>query len=188
MELGLIDVAKTYPQIQIEMRYATTRNFTQSVLYDSDRCYLRREVAERLAHTHQQLEKDGFGLKIWDAYRPKSVQYKLWEVFPDDRYVAHPDEGSVHSRGAAVDLTLVDAQGRELPMPTHFDDFTEKAHHGYPHLPTAMLANRERLKTAMTHAGFLPIPNEWWHYNDPEWTRYDLLDVSLGELEASQKF
>ena len=107
---------------------------------------------------------------------------------PDERYVARPLRrdgrpvaGSQHNRGAAVDVTLVDASGRPLPMPTGFDDFSARAHRGAPGIPPAAQANAARLEAAMTAEGFEPFPTEWWHFDAPGWQGYELLDVPLDE-------
>ncbi len=178
----LVDVQQVIPDIVVDLKYATTDNFTGQVLYEVPRCFLRRATAERLARVQARLRKQGLGLKIWDGYRPRSVQWKMWKLVPDSRYVADPRKGSRHNRGAAVDVTLVDSTGRELEMPTGFDDFTEKAHRDYQGCSETARRNRALLEAAMTAEGFVPLPTEWWHFDDPEWRKYELLDVSLSEL------
>jgi zinc D-Ala-D-Ala dipeptidase len=166
-------------KIRVEMRYASEDNFTHKRLYAAARCLLRREAAAALALVQQDLAKDGLGLKVFDCYRPLSVQKVLWSIVPDERYVANPQKGSRHNRGAAVDLTLVDARGRELPMPTAFDDFTDKAHRDYMDLPAEVLRNRARLEAAMKRRGFQPFATEWWHFDFRGWEQYPLLDEPL---------
>jgi len=178
----LVDVQQVIPDIVVDLKYATADNFTGQVLYEVPRCFLRRATAERLARVQARLRKQGLGLKIWDGYRPRSVQWKMWKLVPDSRYVADPRKGSRHNRGAAVDVTLVDSTGRELEMPTGFDDFTEKAHRDYQGCSETARRNRALLEAAMTAEGFVPLPTEWWHFDDPEWRKYELLDVSLSEL------
>ena len=178
----LVEVKQVVPDIVVDLKYATTDNFTGQVLYDVPRCFLRRATAERLARVQARLRKLGLGLKIWDGYRPRSVQWKMWKLVPDPRYVADPHRGSRHNRGAAVDVTLVDSTGRELEMPTGFDDFTEKAHRDYQGASATALRNRALLEQVMTAEGFVPLPTEWWHFDDPDWRKYDLLDVPLSEL------
>jgi D-alanyl-D-alanine dipeptidase len=178
----LVLVSDLDPTIVIDLKYATEDNFVGEVLYDTSLCYLRKSVAERLVRVQKRLRKNGLGLKIWDAYRPLSVQWKMWELVPDPRYVADPRIGSRHNRGAAVDVTLVDAQGRELVMPTGFDDFSEKAHRNYMDLPDSVLQRRALLEAAMTAEGFLPLPTEWWHFDAPGWEKYPVLDVDLKEV------
>ena len=179
----LVDVTRLAGGIAVELRYATANNFTRHVIYPpSARCYLRAPVAARLAAVHRLLQARGLGLKVYDCYRPRSAQQILWDLVPDERYVASPKSGSRHNRGAAVDLTLIDKSGHELPMPTPYDDFTVKAHRDYQALPAAALRNRETLAQAMREQGFIPLPTEWWHFDDPDSARYPLTDVGFDEL------
>lgn len=179
-EPALLNIKDVAPGIVVEMRYATTDNFTGKVLYPAAECVLCEPAALRLAAVQKTLQKRGLGLKVWDCYRPVSVQWKLWETVPDARYVADPKKGSRHNRGASVDLTLVDAQGRELEMPTAFDEFSEKAHRTYDDLPAHVLRNRQILQDAMEAEGFVGLPTEWWHFDDPLWARFALRDEPLG--------
>jgi D-alanyl-D-alanine dipeptidase len=178
----LVDVHALHPKIRFDLRYATPTNFTKRVIYPVARCFLRRAVAERLAQVQDDLARDGLGLKVFDCYRPLSAQRLLWSLVPDERYVANPAQGSRHNRGAAVDLTLVTASGAALPMPTDFDDFSERAHRGFAGLDEAPRRNRERLERAMTAHGFVPLATEWWHFDAPDWADYRLLDVDLRTL------
>jgi D-alanyl-D-alanine dipeptidase len=123
------------------------------------------------------LEKRRLGLKIYDAYRPVSVQKIFWELLPDTRFVADPKVGSKHNRGTAVDVTLVDQLGRDLPMPTPYDEFSERAHATYRGCAPEEGENRDLLKQAMVKEGFVPYIHEWWHFDDPDWERYPLLDL-----------
>lgn len=150
--------------IALDLKYATTDNFVHTAMYECGRCLLRREVAQAVVKAHHQLQKQGLGLKMFDCYRPRPIQWKLWEKVPDPRYVADPRKGSMHNRGAAVDLTLVDAQGNELDMGTPFDFFGKQAYHSYKKLPEEVLARRQLLKTTMESLGFQPTKTEWWHY------------------------
>lgn len=136
----------------------------------------------RNIRTHNGKEyPQGIGIKIWDGYRPRAVQYLLFEVFPNPVYVADPNSGSMHNRGGAVDLTLIDlATGEELEMPTLFDDFSEAAAHNYDDLPQEVINNRELLSSVMTEVAGLRIYSaEWWHYNLPEASSYPLLDFQM---------
>src|SRR5579885_233016 len=128
----LVNVATEIPTIHLDIKYATTDNFTGKKVYPVAKCYLRRSVVEKLKKVQEELLVMGLSLKIWDGYRPLSVQEIFWNLVPDERYVANPKKGSRHNRGAAVDLTIVYADsGKELLMPTAIDDFTEKAHADY---------------------------------------------------------
>lgn len=168
------------PTLRLDIRYATPNNFTGKQLYPVARCLLRPRVAERVARVHARLKQSGLGLKLYDCYRPLSIQRKLWELVPDERYVADPTKGSRHNRGAAVDVTLVDASGAELPMPTEYDDFTPRAHRDYAAAGPERTANRERLERAMAREGFVGLPTEWWHFDDRDWKEYAILDVPIG--------
>ena len=180
-EAPLADVRSLVPDVAVEMRYATGNNFTGSAVYDCGRCFLLRETAEKLTGVQRELKKKGLSLKLWDCYRPLSVQRLFWSRVPDTRYVADPRTGSRHNTGSAVDVTLVDESGRELPMPTPFDDFSPRAAHSYSDLPAKAKENRRLLREAMEKGGFTAISSEWWHYEDRT-AEGALLDVPFGEL------
>jgi D-alanyl-D-alanine dipeptidase len=163
------------------MRYAGRENFTGRAIYDCGRCFLRPETAEKVARAEASLRKRGLSLKMWDCYRPLSAQKLLWALVPDPRYVADPKKGSRHNRGNAVDVTLVDSAGRELDMPTPFDDFSRRAAHGETQLPAQVLANRRLLAETMEQAGFRGLATEWWHYDDAE-SGSEVLDIPFGDL------
>ena len=187
----LVCVKEFIPDIVIDLKYNTVDNFLSQKMYTTDECYLARNVVDRLAIIQDSLRNiltydsisypQGLGLKIWDGYRPRSVQFLMWEILPDPTYVANPYTGSSHNRGAAVDVTLVDlSTGAELEMPTYFDDFSEMAWHTYINLPPNVLANRTLLKNMMTQIGGLSLYNqEWWHYSYSSATGYPLLDFQL---------
>lgn len=179
-DLEFVEVVTLIPNVLIELPYATEQNFFKKRFYAENRCFLRRGVARRLALVQTDLNTQGLGLKIWDGYRPRRVQWEFWKVMPDTRYVADPKEGSRHNRGAAVDVTLVDlTTGRELPMPTAFDDFTPKAASDFSLLPPELLKNRTLLHAAMKKQGFTPLPTEWWHFDAAGWQQYPLEDRDL---------
>lgn len=167
------------PRIRVDLRYATTNNFSKQQLYPTGiACYVRRTVAEKLDKVQRELETMGLGLKLYDGYRPLSVQKTMWELIRDERYVANPVNGSRHNRGAAVDLTLVRLDdGQELPMPTEFDDFTEKAHRNYQNLSAEQLKNRTLLQTIMEKHGFIGLATEWWHFDDKNWQHFPITDA-----------
>lgn len=153
--------------IIINLKYATTDNFVKEQLYDCGRCFLRHEAANQLAKVQKILANKGYGLKMLDCYRPLPVQQRLWDKFKNASYITPPDKGSMHNRGLAVDLTLVDNSGQELDMGTAFDFFGKEAHHTFTNLPDTVLANRKLLKSTMEMAGFRSIRTEWWHYSYP---------------------
>jgi D-alanyl-D-alanine dipeptidase len=172
------------PQLVIDLKYATKSNFTHRILYIDPAAYARLPTAVALKKVNDELNKSGLGLKVYDAYRPYQVTKKMWKVVHDERYTANPAKGSGHNRGAAVDVTLINiSTGEELPMPTAFDEFSEKAHHGYNNLPREVLDNRALLKTTMEKFGFVSLNTEWWHYSLPNAAdRFELLDVSFYHL------
>jgi len=150
--------------IHIDMKYATTENFVEEVMYDCGRCLLRPDVAQGVLNAHKKLQAKGYALKMLDCYRPRPVQQKLWDKVPNAMYVTPPSKGSMHNRGAAVDLTIVGKDGKELDMGTPFDFFGKRAHSDNMDLPQNILDNRALLKSTMEEAGFKPIRTEWWHY------------------------
>lgn len=163
---AFIELLRLDSSFVLDMRYATENNFLRAKVYDCDQCLLRFEVAKALAKAQQLFKTQGYRIKLFDCYRPLDVQKRMWKIMPDDRYVGNPyGNGSVHNRGAAVDVTLVDSLGNELDMGTGFDHFGKEAHHAYNNLPDTVLANRKLLKEAMAQAGFQPITSEWWHYS-----------------------
>ncbi len=179
----LVEVTQLDPTIRTEIAYATTDNFCKEQLYPVARCFLRRAVAEAVVAAHKSLASRGLGLKLWDGYRPHSVQYRMWEKSPLPGYVGDPRLGSKHNRGAAVDLTLVDLQtGVEVAMPTPFDEFSPRAGATYTQLPPTALENRAILQEAMLKQGFMTIPTEWWHFDFHTWQDFPLADVPLEKL------
>jgi zinc D-Ala-D-Ala dipeptidase len=162
---AFVDLLTLDSTFVLDMRYATDSNFLKAKVYDCDQCLLRAVVAKALVNVQESLKEKGYRIKLYDCYRPLDIQKRMWKIMPDDRYVGNPyGNGSVHNKGAAVDLTLVDANGQELDMGTGFDHFGREAHHAYKNLPVQVLENRKLLKEAMEKAGFLPITSEWWHY------------------------
>jgi len=179
----LVDVEKVVPGIVLDIRYATTNNFTGQQLYPIAKCVLREKTAAKLGEVQIELAGMGLGLKLFDGYRPLSVQRKMWAIFPNQDYVADPKKGSRHNRGAAVDLTLIRLpDGVELLMPTHYDEFTPKAHRDYMKLDAEAIRNRELLEQVMSRHGFVGLPTEWWHFDDTDWKRYRILDVDYSEV------
>lgn len=148
----------------LDMKYATEDNFLKQKVYDCPDCYLRKNTALALMKANQELIKKGFRIKLFDCYRPLDVQKKMWKILPGTNYVANPKKGSKHNRGAAVDLTLVDANGNELDMGTKFDFFGPEAHHSYSKHSPDVLKNRKLLKETLAKYNFKSIYNEWWHY------------------------
>jgi D-alanyl-D-alanine dipeptidase len=173
-----VDVTAVIPDAVIDMRYATADNFTKQKVYPAATCKLRRSVAARLAKAAKVLRKQGRRLLVWDCYRPTSVQEQFWKLVPDERYVANPAKGSRHSRGAAVDLGLVDKDGKPVTLPTAFDDFSEAAHRDKA-LKGEQGAEARRLEAAMKAAGFVGMPTEWWHFDAPDAAKFSLSNDPL---------
>jgi zinc D-Ala-D-Ala dipeptidase len=174
----LVDVAAVIPDAVIDIRYATADNFTGKVLYPVARCKLRRAVAARLAKAATALRAQDRRLVLWDCYRPRSIQQELWRRVPDPRYVADPKVGSKHGRGAAVDVALVDQDGKPVVLPTKFDDFSQAAHRDHA-LAGEAGADARRLEAAMAGAGWKPLATEWWHFDAPDSANYALSDEPL---------
>jgi len=162
--------------LQIDIKYATTENFVEEKMYECSRCFLRPEVAQAVVKAHQYLQTKSYGLKMLDCFRPHPVQWKLWKKVPDPRYVTDPKKGSMHNRGAAVDLTLTDLQGKPLEMGTPFDYFGQEAYHTFTALPDSIMEKRLLLKKTMEKFGFRAIRTEWWHYSFQE-KAYPLSDM-----------
>jgi D-alanyl-D-alanine dipeptidase len=179
---GFVDVAAFVPGIRIELPYATTKNAFHRRIYATKRAFLRRGTAVKLRRAQTLLARRDLGLLVWDAYRPRSVQKAMWEQVRNPRYVGPPTSGSRHSRGVAVDVTLVDRKGRPLPMPTGFDDFSPRAHARFRGASREAAHNRATLRRAMLSAGFRPQETEWWHFNDSDATRYPIDDVKPSDL------
>lgn len=159
------DIALMDSSIVMDLKYATTDNFVKEKMYDCGRCFLRKETGQKILEIHKELQEQGYGLKMFDCYRPRPIQWKLWEKVPDPRYVADPKKGSMHNRGAAVDLTIVDSKGNELDMGTPYDFFGPRAHTTYTDLPDSILDNRRMLSETMIKYGFQGIRTEWWHFS-----------------------
>ena len=178
----MIELRTVVPDILYDLRYATTNNFTRKRMYSGNvrNTFLRIPAAKALAKVQQELKTKGFGLKIFDGYRPYSVTVKFWELIKDEKYVANPAKGSAHNRGLAVDLTLVDLKTKkELDMGTGFDNFSDTAHHSFTNLNPAVKQNRKLLKEVMRKYGFDMFDMEWWHYSWPNTHDYELLDLKL---------
>ncbi len=148
-----------------DMRYATPDNFLQSKVYDCGECLLRLKTVKALVKANRRLIEKGFRIKLFDCYRPLDIQKRMWAIVSNPKYVADPKKGSIHNRGGAVDVTLVDRNGAELNMGTGFDHFGPEAAHGYKSVSGEVRKNRRLLRNAMTGAGFKILESEWWHYN-----------------------
>ena len=181
-EYELVDL-ENIENIQLDIRYATTNNFTGEVIYNLPKAYARKPVAEALAKVQKDLNAMGYGLKIFDGYRPYRATVKFYEVYGDTTFVASPYRGSRHNRGCAIDLTVIDlSTGEELKMPTPYDDFTELAFAEAPVQDSLIRANRALLKTSMEEHGFTVYTHEWWHFDFNDWESFPLLDIPFEDL------
>ena len=157
---------KQYSQdFEYDMKYATENNFLKAKVYDCAECFLRLKTVNALIEANKKFIKKGYKIKIFDCYRPLDIQKKMWKIVSNPKYVANPTKGSIHNRGGAVDITLVDSFGKELDMGTSFDFFGIEASHNYQNVSEEVKQNRIVLKTIMTSNGFNSFDSEWWHYN-----------------------
>lgn len=179
----LLEIKKFVPGIVLEIKYATSDNFMKRVMYKQARAFARKPVVEQLKKIQKTLKKDGYGLKIFDAYRPYQITLAFYKGALDKNFVANPAKGSKHNRGCAVDLTLIDLKtGKEIAMPTSYDSFAPQAASTYVNLPADIIKNRELLIRTMRKYGFRVIPNEWWHFDFIGWKNYALMDVPFEQL------
>jgi zinc D-Ala-D-Ala dipeptidase len=148
-----------------DLKYATNDNFLKQAVYDCPECYLRLKTAKALIEANNEFISLGYKIKLFDCYRPLSIQKKMWEIVSNPNYVADPSKGSIHNRGCAIDITLVDLKGNELDMGTKFDFFGEESSHNYKKLSDKVLNNRQLLKKIMLKHNFKSFDSEWWHYN-----------------------
>ncbi|MBS2027917.1 MAG: M15 family metallopeptidase [Deltaproteobacteria bacterium] len=177
---GLVDVHDAVPRAVLEMHYATPDNFLHKAVYAHARCLLRADVAEALNRVEARLEKDGFRLKLWDCYRPLSVQRAMWKLVPVKGLVADPEHGgSHHNRGTAIDASLVDLDGKDIAMPTKHDDFTKAGRRDAACADPKACEHKAKLRAAMEAEGFTTIRTEWWHFDAQGADHAPLLDEPL---------
>ena len=177
-----VNVEDLDSSVEINLKYATSDNFTGKPIYTSSVCVLRKETATKLLAAETEFANLGYHIKVWDAYRPLSVQKILFAAESNTNYIADPATGSRHNRGAAVDITLVDENGNEIEMPSGFDEFTIKAHRNNPDMSKEAQNNLATLTSVMTECGFTTINDEWWHFDDSDWNNYPIMDVHLEDF------
>jgi D-alanyl-D-alanine dipeptidase len=158
----LSDLSKDF---SFDLRYASSDNFLKEAVYDCGACYVRLKTAYALLKANEQFKTLGYRIKFFDCYRPLSVQQKMWASYPNPNYLSNPKKGSIHNKGAAVDITLIDKNNKELDMGTRFDHFGKEAHYAYENLSATVIANRKLLRNTMLTNGFWSIRTEWWHFN-----------------------
>jgi zinc D-Ala-D-Ala dipeptidase len=181
----LVELTRLDPTIKLDIRYATTNDFLGTPLYTQARAFLQRPAAEALVRAHRELRVHGYGLIIHDGYRPWYVTKIFWDATPNDKkiFVANPAEGSRHNRGCAVDLSLYDLKtGREVKMPSGYDEMTERAYANYAGDTAEERARRTLLKQVMEKQGFVVNPTEWWHFDYKDWKLYPILNTKFEDL------
>jgi len=181
----LVDLTTLDAHIRLDIRYATTDNFLSTPLYTSARAFLQRPAAEALARASRDLARQGYGVTIFDGYRPWYVTKMFWDATPPDKhqFVANPAEGSRHNRGCAVDLTLYDlASGKEVDMPSGYDEMSPRAYPIYTGGTSAERAHRELLRAAMEKQGFSVYETEWWHFDYRDWRRYAIGNIPFEKI------
>ena len=183
---GLIDIKLIDPSIHVDLAYATANNFMNKKMYSINQAYMLEPVAQSLSKAQSQFKAQGYTIKVLDAYRPFSVQEEFWQKYPKPTFLAQPIRnkqklisGSKHNRGAAVDITLVDENGKELAMPTPFDEFSPRAARNFKHLPEPIKSNVTLLEEIMHSHQFMGLPSEWWHFDYIGWEKYPLVDIPL---------
>lgn len=184
----LVELTSLDPTIRLDVRYATANNFVGRPVYTQARAFLQRPAAEALVRANRALRKDGYGLLVFDGYRPWSVTKVFWDLTPQDKkiFVADPAKGSKHNRGCAVDLSLYElATGREVEMPGAYDEMSDRSYVTYTGGTAEARARRDLLRAAMEHEGFFVYPWEWWHFDYRDWTDYTILDVPFSEIRST---
>jgi zinc D-Ala-D-Ala dipeptidase len=184
--MSLQKITEQTHSVLIDMRYATENNFTKQVIYKDSECFLHEKAVDLLEKAIVLADQQRYRIKILDAWRPQSAQEFLWSICPDATFIAPPEKGSAHTRGVALDLTLTDVEGNELPMGTPFDSFTPRSFHGAVDLDRESAHNRYQLLGIMMSAGWDLFANEWWHYQLFNAREYPLIkdSISLSENAA----
>lgn len=183
LSANLVDIQTLSDEFEIDLRYASEHNFTKRKIYPIPICAMQICTARKLVKANKEFMQKGLRIKIWDAYRPLSVQRIMWDAMPSDDFVANPYKGgSIHNGGFAVDVTLVDMEGRELEMPSEFDDFSEKASRNSAVMTAAAARNLSILTDVMVRHGFRTINTEWWHYYDEDIKERIPLDIPLEKI------
>jgi zinc D-Ala-D-Ala dipeptidase len=177
--MRLVEIAPAEFDVTVALAYATADNLTGAVIYKTPLCYLAEPAAEKLAKASRLARNLGLRLKIFDAYRPAEAQWKLWNALPDPEFIADPRRGSPHTRGVAVDLTLIGETGEELDMGTGFDAITPLSHHANTEIPVVAQRNRFILMGLMMAAGWDNYMNEWWHYQLFNARDYPLIEQAV---------
>jgi len=189
-EADLVELTKLDKTIKLDIRYATTNNFVGRAVYPEARAFLQRPVAEALLRVHKELKKKGLGLVIYDAYRPWAITKLFWNTvtLEQRKFVADPAKGSRHNRGCAVDLAIYDLKTKKaVPMPSGYDEFSERASPSYQGGTAEERANRDMLRQLMEAEGFTVYEHEWWHFDYNDWEQYAIYDIAFSEVGRNHK-
>ena len=179
----LIEIKKAIPDIRLDIRYATRNNFMQQVMYKQARAFARKPVVEALKKIQKELKLKGYGLKIFDGYRPYAITIAFYQKASDKNFVANPAKGSKHNRGCAIDLTIVNLKtGKDVAMATPYDSFLPAAAANYEPVSNEVRKNRQFLINAMKKHNMNVLDNEWWHYDFSGWQGYELMDIPFEKL------
>lgn len=186
-QTDLVEIVKLDPTIHLDVRYATANNFTGRPVYRQARAFLQRPAAEALVRVNRSLSEKGYGLLVFDGYRPWSVTKYFWDITPQDKrekgFVAKPAKGSKHNRGAAVDLSMYDlVTGKEVEMPSTYDEFSDRAAPAYGGGTAEQRSRRDLLRAEMEKEGFTVDTGEWWHFNYQGWEQYPILDIPFEKI------
>ena len=183
-EAHLIELIKLDKTLKLDIRYATKNNFMGKQVYPEARAFLQKPAAKSVVRVHKKLKKQGLGLVIYDGYRPWTITKLFWDsVAPEYKvFVADPAKGSKHNRGCAVDLSIFDLKtGKDVPMPSGYDEFSERASPKYTGGTEEERRNRDLLRSLMEAEGFIVNDNEWWHFDYKAWELYAIYDISFAE-------
>ncbi len=186
----LVELSRLDRALRLDVRYATADNFVGRPVYTEARAFLQRPAAEALVRARRALRKKGYGIVVFDGYRPWHVTKLFWDLTPEDKkaFVADPARGSRHNRGCAVDLTLFDLRtGRQVSMPSGYDEMSERSHINYAGGSVKERRARDTLRAAMEAEGFTPYEPEWWHYDFKDWREYPILNLSFAEIAPRAK-
>ncbi len=182
---NLVELTRLDPTIKLDIHYASSNNAFGAPFYEQARAFMERPAAEALVRANQKLHEQGYGLLIFDAYRPWYVTKIFWDATPPDKhdFVANPSDGSRHNRGCAVDLTLYDLKtGKPLSMPSDYDEMSKRAYPDYPGGTPEETAHRELLRKAMESEGFTVYQYEWWHFDYKDWKQYPIVNVPFSQI------
>lgn len=189
-EADLVELVRLDKTIKLDIRYATANNFVGRPVYPEARAFLQRPAAEAVVRVHKKLKKQGFGLVIFDGYRPWTITKLFWDVTSGDQrnFVADPTKGSKHNRGCAVDLSLYDLKtGKNVEMPSEYDEFTERAFPTYEGGTPEQRERRDLLRKEMEAEGFTVNSKEWWHFDYKDWAEYAIYDIPFSEIKFVEK-